>query len=130
MRRIIKLCRYCNKEVHNLYCNASCHNMHKREILLKRWINKELSHLPHPVKNYILDEQDHRCILCDIPDEWQGKKLVFVLDHIDGDSTHNYRENLRCVCPNCDSQLPTFKSKNRGNGRHARRLRYRKGKSY
>lgn len=59
-----------------------------------------------------------------------GMTLEFVLDHIDGDATNNARENLRMVCPNCDSQLPTFKSKNRGKGRHFRRERYANGRSY
>jgi len=40
-------------------------------------------------------------------------KLVFVLDHIDGDASNNKRENLRLICPNCDSQTDTFKSKNK-----------------
>ena len=51
-------------------------------------------------------------------------------DHIDGDATNNRRENLRLVCPNCDSQLPTYKSRNRGKGRHFRRQRYANGQSY
>lgn len=55
--------------------------------------------------------------------------LVLVLDHIDGDST-NRRENLRLVCPNCDSQLETYKMRNRGGGRYLRRVRYAEGKSY
>lgn len=59
-----------------------------------------------------------------------GMTLESVLDHIDGDATNNARENLRMVCPNCDSQLPTFKSKNRGKGRHFRRERYANGQSY
>lgn len=53
-----------------------------------------------------------------------------MLDHIDGDSTNNRRDNLRLVCPNCDSQLPTYKNRNHGKGRHARRVRYANGKSY
>jgi hypothetical protein len=56
--------------------------------------------------------------------------LAFVLDHLDGDATNNARDNVRLVCPNCDSQLPTFKSRNRGNGRAWRRQRYADGKSY
>lgn len=46
-----------------------------------------------------------------------NKPLVFVLDHIDGDAANNHFENLRMVCPNCDSQLPTFKSKNKKSSR-------------
>ena len=44
---------------------------------------------------------------------WLGLPLALVLDHVDGDPTNNRRENLRLVCPNCDSQLPTYKSRNR-----------------
>ena len=84
----------------------------------------------HYVKRYILVEQDGVCALCGIAQEWRGVPLVFVLDHVDGDSENNRRENLRLVCPNCDSQLPTYKSRNRGRGRHSRRQWYAEGKSY
>ena len=82
------------------------------------------------VRSYLFAEQGGTCALCGIPDSWNGQPLAFVVDHIDGDSENNKRENLRLVCPNCDSQLPTYKSRNRGNGRHSRRARYAAGKSY
>jgi hypothetical protein len=59
-----------------------------------------------------------------------GRPLVLVLDHIDGNSENNRRDNLRLVCPNCDSQLPTFKMRNKGKGRYSRRQRYAEGRSY
>lgn len=50
-----------------------------------------------------------------------------ILDHIDGDASHNTRENLRCVCPNCDSQLDTYKSKNKNGSRSYYRYNKEKG---
>ena len=70
-------------------------------------------------KKYFLEEQGHKCAICGCLDIWQEKQLVFVLDHIDGNADNNNRENLRLVCPNCDSQLDTFKSKNKKSARAA-----------
>ncbi len=60
----------------------------------------------------VLEEQQKRCAMCPLTMEWNGKPLSFDLDHIDGDRSNNKRENLRCVCPNCHSQTPTYKGKN------------------
>lgn len=54
--------------------------------------------------------QEYKCSLCGI-NEWQNKPLTLRLDHIDGDKTNNDLSNLRWVCPNCDSQLPTYCNK-------------------
>lgn len=35
-----------------------------------------------------------------------------ILDHIDGDNHNNVTSNLRWICPNCNSQLPTFAGRN------------------
>lgn len=43
--------------------------------------------------------------------------MSFVLDHINGNAANNTRENLRLICHNCDSQLPTYKSKNKNSAR-------------
>jgi len=59
-----------------------------------------------------------------------GQPATLVMDHINGKSEDNRVVNLRLVCGNCDMQLPTYKSKNIGNGRHKRRKRYADGKSY
>lgn len=36
--------------------------------------------------------------------QWNGKKLPLILDHLSGNSCDNRAENLRLLCPNCDSQ--------------------------
>lgn len=61
--------------------------------------------------------QDNKCAICGCSNTWMDKELVFILDHIDGKSINNSRENLRLICPNCDSQLPTYKSKNKNSTR-------------
>lgn len=44
--------------------------------------------------------------------EWQGKELVLVLDHINGIHSDNRLNNLRLLCPNCNSQTSTFAGRN------------------
>lgn len=58
----------------------------------------------------------YRCYICGIT-EWNGQELPLILDHINGVNDDNRICNLRLVCSNCDSQLPTYKSKNRKAGR-------------
>lgn len=72
---------------------------------------------PTSFKNDILQEQNGVCAICSCKPEWNGKPLVFILDHIDGHASNNKRDNLRCICPNCDSQLDTYKSKNKNSDR-------------
>jgi Zn finger protein HypA/HybF involved in hydrogenase expression len=55
---------------------------------------------------------DYKCALCQQTDMWNGKKLVLVLDHINGINNDNRIENLRFLCPNCNSQTSTFAGRN------------------
>lgn len=57
------------------------------------------------------------CAICNLPPLWQDQRLVLRLDHINGDRRDSRLINLRLLCPNCDSQTPTFC------GRNARRQR-------
>ena len=69
----------------------------------------------HMLKKRILQQSliEYRCDCCGMDPEWEGKDLVLILDHINGVNNDNRLDNLRFVCPNCDSQLPTYKSGNR-----------------
>jgi hypothetical protein len=54
------------------------------------------------------------CYECGIEPIWRGKPLVMVLDHINGDASDYRLENLRMLCPNCNSQQDTFAGRNKG----------------
>ena len=62
-----------------------------------------------------LEKDGHgtHCSICGQLPKWNGKALVLVLDHENGIKDDNRKENLRFVCPNCNSQLPTFCARNR-----------------
>lgn len=55
----------------------------------------------------------NKCAICECPPEWNGKPLVLRLDHQNGVRNDNRVENLRLVCPNCDSQLETYCGRNK-----------------
>lgn len=56
---------------------------------------------------------EERCAICGRGPEWNGRELVLILDHINGDSSDNRMQNLRLLCPNCNSQTPTFSGRNK-----------------
>lgn len=62
------------------------------------------------------------CAICNLPPCWESKKLILVVDHIDGDASNNFPSNLRLLCPNCNSQTDTFCGRNKGKGRGSRGL--------
>jgi hypothetical protein len=56
----------------------------------------------------------NECDECSGSPFWRGKPLVLRLDHVNGDRTDNRLQNLRLLCPNCDSQTETFAGRNKG----------------
>ncbi len=66
-------------------------------------------------KRRVVVDQDNKCLRCGI-DSWQGDPLTLQVDHADGNSSNNSRENLRGLCPNCHSQTPTYCGKKRNLG--------------
>lgn len=65
------------------------------------------------IKNRIIQDNliKYECKICKLTNEWNGKKLVLQLEHINGISDDNRLENLCFLCPNCHSQTPTYAGK-------------------
>lgn len=114
--------KYCSKECYDNYTSTT--KFHKQ---FMSWITNGTSR--KGMKQHIIWEQRGKCSRCCLY-EWLDKPITLELEHIDGNSLNNSRNNLECLCPNCHSQTPTYKAKNIGKGRHIRRQRYRDGKSY
>jgi hypothetical protein len=51
--------------------------------------------------------KQRRCELCGQGEEWQGRWMSLILDHINGAGDDNRLENLRIVCANCNATLDT-----------------------
>jgi len=123
-------CKKCNKELYsdNItgYCR-SCLKIVRDEEKIKVW--KETGDtgcgvsttLRNSIRNYIFEKQSGKCAICGLDNIWNEQELKFILDHIDGNAANNWESNLRLICPNCDSQLDTFKSKNLNSARTHRK---------
>lgn len=132
-----KYCLRCHEHIpaNQKFCNNDCQQLYQAKSRVDSWLKsgnlpRVSTHKQSYIKKYLLEQQKYLCAICFIPNLWQEKELILILDHIDGNSENNIRENLRLVCPNCDSQLSTYKGRNKGNGRFKRRVRYIEDKSY
>ncbi|MFA6000145.1 MAG: hypothetical protein WC783_04175, partial [Candidatus Paceibacterota bacterium] len=69
----------------------------------------------HSIKKRILNDNliPYKCSICGLDNTWNNQKLVLVLDHINGISNDHRLENLRFLCPNCNSQQSTFAGHNK-----------------
>lgn len=70
------------------------------------------------IKKYLIRKHGHYCWMCKLKewtDQFGGKVPISLrIDHIDGNNKNNDLLNLRLICGNCDSLLPTYCSKNIG----------------
>lgn len=128
-RGTIKNCVICDKPLshrHTCYCSHECYstdrwNKRLQEInttgILHPKGHTHSSKLAHKYLAYI---QGEFCSICKQPPVWNNKPMILIVDHINGICDDWRIENIRLVCPNCDTQLPTFKSRNKNSKRKHR----------
>jgi len=85
-----------------------------KNALVEKW-EGGMSTVKKQAEKYL---DSNSCNTCGI-NSWEGKELPLELDHINGNRRDNRIENLRYLCPNCHSQTPTFRSKNK---KHSRKI--------
>ena len=126
-------CLNCGKvvsQLNSVFCSRICRTTKNRSLYIKSWkegkvigLDKTLGVVSFRIKKYLREKYKDRCCLCG----WskinpKTGKVPLVADHIDGNWQNNKEENLRLLCPNCDSLTSTYGSLNRGRGRKNRVL--------
>lgn len=116
-------CLNCNSEIKSkIYCSPGCYLEYGWKLKIEKAERTGLAPAHQSTaKILIIKMRGHVCSICS-GREWCGKPIPLVLDHVNGRSSDWQLLNLRLVCGNCDMQLPTYKSKNKGNGRVYDRL--------
>jgi 5-methylcytosine-specific restriction endonuclease McrA len=100
------------------YGNLSTRYKHpglkKEAIPLEKVLVENSSYYRGHLKRRIINKNliPYICDICKQEPIWKKKKLVLILDHINGIHNDNRLENLRFLCPNCNSQTSTFAGKN------------------
>lgn len=85
-------------------------NLSNEEIFIKNSTSDRTVVKYRIIKDNLIE---YKCHSCGCNDEWLGKKMPLILDHINGINNDNRLENLRFLCSNCDSIQDTYKGRNR-----------------
>lgn len=112
--------RWLQRQVERLGLNTSHWKAHGTTKSAQRLTSTEVlmpgsSFSTGRAKKVVLREQKlpYKCAVCGLPPVWNGQPLVLRLDHVNGVRNDHRQENLRFLCPNCDSQTSTFCGRNK-----------------
>lgn len=131
IKKIEKKCLWCKegnlKNGATKYCSESCCVKDRYMNYFLEWyngINVKRHNLV--LREYLELMHGHSCSECEIT-HWLGYEIVFDVDHINGDSSDDSKENVRLLCKNCHSQTKTYANSKSKKGRFCLKS---KGKIY
>lgn len=126
IKRPEKKCITCKcpmSHTHKKFCSHRCYSVNRRTIIMNKIKSSNLlttnntHRCTESMKSCLAEIQGPNCSICQQKPFWNNKPMIMILDHINGVSNDWRLENVRLVCPNCDTQLDTFKSRNKNGNR-------------
>lgn len=111
VKKYIKLYNLCTKHFIKPKSGGNIKKMDLKVALVINSPYRQTSNLK--IRLYKEGLKERECEMCGQGEEWKGKKMSLILDHINGVNDDNRIENLRIVCPNCNATLPTHGGKNK-----------------
>lgn len=129
LKKITSGCRNCGKSTIpsssrlGYYCSNACQQAVQVGDRYNRFLNGENNVFSTNVsiRKALSRRSGYKCAVCGLHN-WLEQPITLEVDHIDGRHENNLSSNLRLLCPNCHAQTPTYKAKNKGNGRKYRRV--------
>lgn len=135
-RRLTAICVHCGTEfkyraiyVRGKFCSIKCMSDFTKKFYKERMLKEDCLFNAKAARRFLIERDGYACKICRLT-EWMGQSIPLVCDHIDGNAENWSIANCRMICCNCDAQTPTYKGKNKGNGRASRMRRYHAGLSY
>jgi hypothetical protein len=120
------VCKTCDKSFpkngRRKYCSEQCKQQAFQHNILNRinqtgcYYTSESKAGTRAIRKYLIAKHGNNCMICGLSgDNWNGKPITLIVDHINGHADDWSIVNIQLVCPNCDCQLPTYKGRNKGN---------------
>ena len=120
------VCKACGKEFYGnyckIYCSDECRENYQQSLITARvkqtgcYYSSDSNPGSKTIRKYLVKCHGNNCMVCgQSGHDWHGKPMTLIVDHINGHANDWSIDNIQLVCPNCDSQLSTYKGRNKGN---------------